>query len=129
MSDDFYFGPDEGGTNWHGPCTSREDAIREAKAYDPDWDHVWVGRSEPYKVDTCDLADTVLDQLATRATDNSPDDVADFWPSATATDCQTLDARLKAVVDAWLDETCNHPTWFLIVECERVELPGKEDGK
>lgn len=105
--------------NYAGECDTREEAIAELFAENPDSDHGWIGRCVPFRAEWYIHADDVIEQITCQ--DECSIDAAQGWPHTTKEELQDLTDSLRAAFCAWMDRTDNRPNFYTIDDVERVE--------
>lgn len=80
----------------------------------------YVGKIERYTPSVC--AYSVIDNIVDNAHDEVGEVAESFLESVSKQEYGFLEERLNEALNEWLDETKNHPTFFKIVNVERVEV-------
>ena len=121
----------------NGVFDSKEAAIGEGRAILKEeqetfkleeLDHFYVGRCEEYVPSPPD-ADEVLEETADRMLDVFEKEVVDSAIyEISVGDTRLLQNKLEKAWNSWLEEIDWDFDAFLVVDIERVELEGSEDG-
>lgn len=108
---------------WHGgPCDTIKECVEEAynEGYEMT-DTFAIGHIEPYEIN-CDFAYTILNYLGEDAFEEVGE-IADEWLSSVSKeDLENLNSRLTAVINDWLKEVNEEPTFYKVIPCEECTL-------
>lgn len=80
----------------------------------------YVGKVERFVPSVC--ADSVIETLRDNAYDEVGEFAETFLERISKEEYTFLEERLNQALNDWLDETKNHPTFYKIVDVEKIEV-------
>jgi hypothetical protein len=106
-----------------GPKTIEEDRGEALE----DGDFFYIGKKVPPNVaEHVDWASLVIERLPEAAHDalgcGDTEDLIGDWPNPTKAQEADLDARIKAVVNAWMDDHALRPDFFVLDKIEDIQV-------
>jgi hypothetical protein len=125
MTEHFAYSLDE--ENYRGQETSVEECQIEAVGcheLDPGTKY-WIGKCVEWMPSIS--ADNVLEQLNCEAYDEVGEHADDWLMAVSKEDQQKLEDELNAVLNKWLIDTCNIPTFYRVVDVKEYTVPYSED--
>ncbi|WP_407270017.1 hypothetical protein [Radiobacillus sp. PE A8.2] len=80
----------------------------------------FVGKIERFVPSVC--VDSVVERIAENAYDEVGDVAESYLERISKEEYNSLEERLNQALNEWLDKTKNHPTFYTIVNTEKVEI-------
>jgi hypothetical protein len=100
-----------------GPCKTVKECVEEAIADGYDLSDTFaVGLIEPYSIDI-DFADLIIERLQEDAYDEVGEVTEGWLDYVKRDDLTRLDDSLKQVINNWLKDVAEEPTFYTIAPC------------
>jgi hypothetical protein len=100
-----------------GPCETVKECVEEAIADGYDLSDTFaVGLIEPYSIDI-DFADLIIERLQEDAYDEVGEVTEGWLDYVKRDDLTRLDDSLKQVINNWLKDVAEEPTFYTIAPC------------
>lgn len=105
-----------------GPCDSIRECVEEALAEDYEMtDTFALGHIEEYNIN-CYFADDIIERLQNDAYDEVGEVAEDWLDNVSKEDREKLETRLFTVVQEWLKEIHELPSFYKVLPCEECTL-------
>jgi hypothetical protein len=100
---------------------TKEEVIEAALAECDHSDHFWIGQVAPVSISTMVDVDSILETIGERAYEEVGTVAEDYLTYVKKEDYEILEERLNTVVSTWMKAFGYEPTFFKVVNIERVD--------